>query len=50
MSAKSGAAIEKGDGVWFVVVPQRVGGPLKFLCETLRDAENFLRVFTRGDR
>jgi len=50
MDGKSGAVIEKVDGVWFVVVPQRVGAPLKFLCESLRDAERFLWVFTKKER
>lgn len=41
------AQIERIGQEWFVVVPQRTGEPLKFLCETLRDAERFLSVFSK---
>lgn len=47
MDPKAQAEILKVGREWFVVVPQRVGEPLKFLCETLRDAERFLNVFNR---
>ena len=45
METKNTAEILKVGREWFVVVPQRVGAPLKFLCETQRDAERFLNVF-----
>jgi hypothetical protein len=37
--------IEKVGRVWFVVVAQKTGVPLKFLCETEGDAKKFLSVF-----
>ncbi len=46
METKNPAEIQKVGREWFVVVPQRVGAPLKFLCESLRDAERFLNVFS----
>lgn len=44
------AEIEKVGREWFVVVQQRTGHPLRFLCESLRDAERFLNVFTKPKR
>ena len=50
METKAAPAIEKVGREWFVVVPQNTGKPLKFLCESLRDAERFLGVFSRPSR
>ena len=51
METKSAVAeIQKVGREWFVVVPQRTGSPLKFQCESLRDAERFLSVFSRPVR
>ncbi len=44
------AEIEKVGEEWFVVVPQRTGKPLKFLCETERQAHSFLAVVQKKSR
>ena len=46
----STGAIEKDQDVWVVVWPQRVGRPLKFRCDTERDAQHFLQVLRRPAR
>lgn len=38
-------SIERNGSLVFVVVPQRVGAPLRFQCESERDALHFLHVF-----
>ena len=50
METKTAAEIQKVGQEWFVVVPQNKGTPLKFLCESLRDAERFLCVFSKTKR
>lgn len=42
------ARIEKIGELFYVVVDQRVGAPLKFVCETERDAKHFMAVFERA--
>lgn len=42
------AQIEQVGQVFYVVVQQRVGAPLKFLCESERDAKHFMAVFERA--
>ncbi len=43
------ATIEKIGDRFYVVVAQRVGAPLKFVCETERDAKHFVAVFERAN-
>ena len=40
-----GARIEQEGKVWFVVVAQVTGNPLKFQCESERDAKHFMKIF-----
>ena len=43
------AQIEKVGSAIYVVVAQRVGAPLRFQCETERDAQHFMAVFARAN-
>ena len=47
MEPKPAAAIEKVGREWFVVMKQATGKPVKFRCETLREAERFLGICNR---
>ena len=49
METKSAAAaeIQKVGADWFVVMKQTTGNPIKFRCESLRDAERFLGICNR---
>ena len=50
MNQKDMARIERDGKVWWVVVPQERGNPLKFLCETEGEAAKFMKVFERTGR
>ena len=39
--------IQRVANEWFVVVPQRLGTPLKFQCESLSDAQRFAKALNK---
>lgn len=42
--------IQREEDVWVVVWPQPKGRPLKFRCESEREAKHFLQVLQRPPR